>query len=202
MNTTLADVTFTKKLMDYKHFRPYSDIFIETGTAAGDGVQRAIDAGFTTIASIEAAEYWFKMSAGRFAARGLHDIVYLTFGKSTDLLYRVVNTHCGKEKRAIIFLDAHPSGPLSAGHSEWLADPGGEASQHAIIQAELRVILAHRHDHVIIIDDVNGMSDGCAQQYMDTMLAVNPNYKFSFWDENLSGDPAYYYHEKILVAIP
>ncbi len=34
------------------------------------------------------------------------------------------------------------------------------------------------------------------------MRKANPEYKFSFWDENLSGKADYYYKDKILVAIP
>jgi hypothetical protein len=37
---------------------------------------------------------------------------------------------------------------------------------------------------------------------MQICLSATPDYKFQFYDENLSGDPAFYYKDKILVAIP
>ncbi|HEY5392149.1 MAG TPA: hypothetical protein VIJ57_08555 [Hanamia sp.] len=39
----------TGRLLDYREFRKYSDTFIETGNAAGDGLQRALDGGFQYI---------------------------------------------------------------------------------------------------------------------------------------------------------
>lgn len=189
-------ITYTGQLLNYTNYRQFSNTFIETGTAAGDGVQRAQDAGFENIVSIEAAQLWYDQSRQRFKeAQGI-DIV---LGKSTVMLQGAI-AYWGR--RLVIFLDAHPAGPLSAGHQEWLDNPNGEAAQDNIIQAELRIILAHRPDHVIIIDDVNGQADGCADKYMDLCLEANPLYRFEFWDECLSGDPDFYYNDKILVCLP
>ncbi|MES2428232.1 MAG: hypothetical protein V4560_14730 [Bacteroidota bacterium] len=187
-------ISFTGQSLDYKNYLPYSDTFIETGTAAGDGVQRALDAGFESIVSIEAATMWYDQCKSRFKSTPGIDIV---FGKSTVMLPGMLAAFVGP---LVIFLDAHPAGVLSAGHSDWIADPNGEWAQDNIIQAELRIILTHRPDHIIIIDDVNGMTDGCAEKYMDLCLAANPNYRFEFWSENLSGDLLY--TDKILVCLP
>lgn len=191
-------ILFTGKLLDYKDYLPYSDTFIETGTAAGDGVQRAITAGFTNIVSIEASQQWFEYCRTKFAAT---EGVQIQFGYSTDVLGKILNWQIDEDPfPAVIYLDAHPAGPSSAGHQEWLDNPNGDANQHNIIQAELKIILNHRNDHVIIIDDVNGMADGCASVYMDMCLEVNPDYRFEFWDENLSGNQLY--KNKILVCLP
>lgn len=185
---------FTGKLLNYKDFVHMSSVFIETGTAAGDGVQRALDAGFCTVSSIEAKEYWYELCKKRFTGNAHVDIC---LGKSTDELktYQVL-----EQERCVIFLDAHPAGPESAGHAEW---ESGDRSwdQDTIIKAELAIILATAKRHVIIIDDVNGMKDGHAAEYMALIEADYPNqYDYAFYDENLSG--SLLYEDKILVAIP
>ncbi len=200
-------VIFTAALLDYKGFTQYSDTFLETGTAAGDGVQRALDAGFMNVASCEAAPQWFEQSFARFKeykggttedgkAKPLVTIHKL---KSTNFLSMFVSQAFPQ----VIFLDAHPAGPLSAGHDD-VVEKGlaSEFHQYNIIKAELAIILKKFNQHVIIIDDVNGLTDGYAMEYMDLMAAANPGYEFSFWDENLSKNPAYYYKDKILVGVP
>lgn len=193
-DTRSKRISFTGRLLNYANYLQYSDTFIETGTAAGDGVQRALDAGFEWVVSIEAAELWYNQCRERFKDNNL---VTLVLGKSTERLYSQLEY---LDRSLVIFLDAHPSGVLSAGHKDWVNDPIGPASQHSIIQAELNIILAHRSDHVIIIDDVNGMDDGCAEVYMNIIRAANPAYRFEFWDENLSGDLLY--KNKVLVCLP
>ena len=188
---------FTGRLFDYKEFRKYSDVFIETGCAAGDGVQRALDAGFETIKSIEAATEWFVKSARRFTGSSKIEIY---FGKSTDRLSEVITDFFPIEPM-VFYLDAHSSGDTSFGHKECISgDP--EFQQDNIIKQELNIILSNYKRHIICIDDVNGLEDGHAVEYMNLCLKYNPEYTFRFYDENLSGDPDYYYKDKILVAIP
>lgn len=189
-------ITFTGKLLDYKEFRPCSDNFLETGTAAGDGVQRAIDAGFIEVCSCEAAEKWFNQSYDRFK---FNDNVKICQAESKEFLRIFVS----RTLPQVIFLDAHPAGPESAFHKELMEEgPESEWNQDRIIKAELDIILERYKKHVIIIDDVNGLEDGHAEEYMEIMLRANPDYKFYFYDENLSGNAEHYYKDKILVAIP
>lgn len=189
-------IEFTGRLFDYKEFRKYSDVFIETGCANGDGVQRALDAGFDPIISIEAATEWFVKSTRRFDNTQKVSIV---LGKSTDKLKSVIDSLF--EDPFVFYLDAHSSGDTSFGHKECIAGEP-EFQQDNIIKQELNIILSNYNRHIICIDDVNGLEDGHAVEYMDLCLKYNPEYTFRFYDENLSGDPAYYYKDKILVAIP
>lgn len=191
-------IEFTGRLLDYKEFLKYSGTFIETGNAAGDGLQRALDAGFKNIWGIEAQKEYWQMCYKKFL--GKKNII-LILGTSTEKLnhlpFSVLNN------TSVFYLDAHVSGDTSFGYDEWLKDgENGPTSQDNIIKAELAIILANHKKHVIIIDDVNGLADGHAVEYMDIMLKANPEYRFQFYDENLSKDPAFYYKDKILVAIP
>ena len=190
----------TNQLLDYKDFVKYSDEFYETGAAAGDGIQRALDAGFDMVTSIEASKEYFEICRKRFSGKQLK--VFLRHGKSVDILSLML-TKNNVRIPSVFYLDAHVSGETSAGYEDWIEN--GEESEYAqdkTIKLELAIILAHSNKHVIIIDDVNGIADGHAHEYAAIMQAANPDYKFYFYDECLSGDAQYFYHEKLLVAIP
>jgi hypothetical protein len=188
-------IEFTGRLFDYKEFRKHSDTFIETGCANGDGVQRALDAGFEAIESIEAATEWFVKSSRRFTGSSK---VEICFGKSTDMLHRAINNFFPTEP-IVFYLDAHSSGNTSFGHKECIAGEP-EFQQDNIIKQELNIILSNYNKHIICIDDVNGLTDGHAEEYMQICLNANPDYKFQFWDEQL--DPkGPRYKDKILTAI-
>lgn len=190
------NIEFTGRLFDYKEFRKYSDTFIETGNAAGDGLQRAIDAGFKNILGIEAEKYWWEQCCNRF--KGFKNII-LMLGKSTEELSHLPDMVL--KNTSVFYLDAHVSGQLSYGYDEWLRDgENGPTSQDNIIKAELNIILSNYNKHIICIDDVNGLSDGHAREYMELCLQYNPDYKFRFYDEQLdSKGPRY--PDKILTAI-
>lgn len=189
----IHDFASTKKLLDCKEFRSYADIFVETGTAAGDGVQRALDAGFQTIYSIEAQNEWFMLSSKRFSEKNK---VFILFGESVDILQTLF-----WEQPTVFYLDAHPSSESSAGWKD-LKDHGAESkyNQDSIIKAELKVILSFFKKPIIIIDDINGVKDNLVFDYMDMILESDPNYVFRFYDENLSGDLLY--QDKLVVAFP
>src|SRR5688572_25006373 len=134
----MPEIKHTGQLLNYADYRKYSNTFIETGTAAGDGVQRALDAGFSPIISVEAAAKWYEESNDRFID---NDNVGIYNLKSTEFLKE--NLSFITPDRVVFYLDAHPAGPLSAGHADWVANPNGDWAQDNIIQAELRIILAH-----------------------------------------------------------
>jgi hypothetical protein len=183
----------TNKLLYYSHFKQYGNTFIETGSAAGDGIQRALDAGFDDVTSIEANENWFRYCMHRY----ISDLrVKLHLGKSVDVLRNLIVSK--KNKNIIFFLDAHPAGPTTAGHDEVIAG-NSEYGQDQIIKNELTVILARFNEPVIMIDDQAGISP-TSNYYIDMISEKHPGYIFEFYDENLSGD--HLYKNKILVARP
>lgn len=186
----------TNEFLSYKMFRPFSDTFIETGSGHGDGIQRALDAGFTQVISIEAYYENFMVCAKRFAGDGR---VHLYYGTSQDVLPRLIQAYSGP---CVFYLDAHPSAENSYGYVE--AARGDAAYfQDTVIRAELALILRDHLRHVILIDDMHGDSRDCAHQYMQMILDAKGGYNFAFYDENLSGsDPAYFYKDKLLAAVP
>jgi hypothetical protein len=101
----------------------------------------------------------------------------------------------------VIFLDAHPAGPNTGGHDD-LMDKGenSEFQQDFILTKEIVIILKNNINHIIIIDDQNGINaDNIA--YMKMLSAANPNYEFYFYDEQLDPNGTYY-KNKSLVCVP
>lgn len=178
-------IELTNKVLSFADFRKYSDTLIESGSFGGDGIQRAVEAGFEYIKSVEALPELYHYCQERFLS---NPKVHLYLGMSKDEFPKMLRNI---DYPVVFFLDAHPSGEGTFGHSEDIAP---EYQQDNILTSELSIIFAHRNDHVIILDDQNGDSRHCRQ-----ILNANPNYTFYFYDEK-RGDKLY--KNKLLVALP
>src|SRR3990167_8257545 len=131
-------ITETAKMLNFADFRKYSNVFIETGSAMGDGIQRALDAGYSVVKSVEAKDDYFSHCTNLYHA---DDRVKLYFGLSKDRLAEMLSD---VKEDAVFWLDAHVSGPNSAGHEDFMAK--GDKSdyhQHNALMAELAIITAH-----------------------------------------------------------
>ncbi len=180
------------KLFNIAHYRYYSPIYIESGSCLGESIQRALNAGFTKCKSVEAYEPFYHKCVKRFPGG---DPVQLYLGKSYDQLPEMLDDIY---EPAVIFLDAHPAGKGTFGHDE-IMQKDMDYSQHNIITRELAVILQHRNDHLIILDDISGPNPE-ADIYISMMTSYNPNYEFKFLDEQLEGQSVV--KDKILVCVP
>jgi hypothetical protein len=121
----------------FARFKPYADVFVETGTFRGDGVQRALDAGFQIVESIESDLKLYDAAAERFFD---NDNVYLHYGPSEWWMQCICD---GYEEPVVFFLDAHYSG--------W-----GEPTPLPLLD-ELRAIATRPYPDVVIIDDMRLM---------------------------------------------
>lgn len=181
----------TNLLLDIADFRVYSDTYVETGTCYGGSAERAIKAGYKTILSVEAWKPFYDHCKQYFKDC---EQVTLFLGKSTE---RLSDMLAETTERCVIFLDAHPAGPNTAGHDELMSGIN-ESSQDWILTKEIEQILLHRKDHIIIIDDQNGNNPE-NEKYIKTILSVNPNYNFFFYDEQAG---PIFYKNKALICIP
>lgn len=190
-------ITHTNKVLDFGEFLKYSKKFVETGTCHGRTVQVAIDKGYTDIRSVEVYEPFYQKCMDRFFGKENGGaIVSLWKGKSTEWLPAMLGD---ETERAVIFLDAHPTGPDTGGHDD-LMEKGDKSEFHqdSILKAELEIILNHRKDHIIIIDDQNGFND-ISEAHINQVFAANPEYSFFFYDE---GEGEHFYKNKCVVCIP
>lgn len=210
----MKKVNETGIILNFSDFIKYSDTLCETGTGRLHSVFAAISAGFKRITTVEACEAYhrdnindlsekFKYAFSGSLPNDVHfyndnneTIVDLYFGMSQDRIFEMIKD---VDRPIVFWVDAHPSGPLSAGHDDLMKN--GNDSQYAqdnVITAELKIILAHRKDHIILIDDQNGVNEE-NEKYMAMILEANPNYKFLFYDEKRGND---YYKNKCLACIP
>ncbi len=189
----IALVEFTNKILDFGQFLNHSKTFVETGTCHGRTVQIALDKGYERVFSVEVHEPFFEMCRKRFK-----DVpnVHLWHDKSTHALESMLR---GADEACVIFLDAHPTGPNSGGHDD-LMEKGDKSEFHqdSILKGELEIILAHRKDHIIIIDDQNGLNP-VSSAHIKQIAEANPKYEFSFYDE---GEGEHFYKNKSVVCIP
>ncbi len=164
-------------------FAKYPNIyFIETGSYHGDGIQKALDAGFPQIFSIEVAPRYVEHCHKRFAN---NNRVTLLLGDSTNVLPQLLTQISSP---ATFWLD---------GHYSWGTARGDLNSP---ILEELEAIRQHPiKTHTILIDDIRllGTIDFDFLELDDIikkLLEINPHYKIHFENGFIPND--------VLVATP
>lgn len=150
----------------------WNPVFIETGSCVGEGIQKAINAGFEKIYSIELSEELHNACVKRFED---HPHVKLFHGDSRNVLKEIVD---GLNEPATFWLDAHYSGGTTAGEG----DP-------IILFDELEIIeCSPIKIHTIMIDDLRDWGKENIELFTMTMLEINPDYEISLVDGWLHKD--------------
>ncbi len=149
-------------------------IFVETGTAKGEGLQTALEFGqLQKLYSVEANAEVYAKACERFAGNSKVECLLGDGGQVLKGLLRYI------QEPAIFWLDSHWStgeAPLAAGVSP------------CPLLAELRAIAEHPiKDHVILIDDIRYFWRGIPQwgnititHIMQMLIEVNPLYWLRF----------------------
>lgn len=152
-------------------FKKYkNDIFVESGSYAGDGIQFALEAEFDKIYSIELSEFYYKLCLKRFENVKQ---VNLLFGDSSIILYDIIK----KINEPITFwLDGHYSGGNTA-----------IGKYTSPLMQELDQIKNHNiNNHIIIIDDMRCWKDNdpdygfSETDIINKLKEINLNYKFIY----------------------
>lgn len=209
----MSIVEITGKFLDFKLYASKVKKFVETGTGRLDGVLAAIEAGFKEIKTVEACRKYFEQNMSDMKQRhGFHlvaksdhcvqctrddIIVEMYFGMSQDCLDDMLKT---EKEPVVLWLDAHVSGPNSAGHEDYL-EKGNESkyAQNTVLMSELEIICKQAiNNHIVLIDDQHGLSDE-NKKYMETLSKRNPNYMYKLYDEKRGADV---YKNKTLACIP
>lgn len=166
-----------------------SKIFIETGTFAGEGVQKALDAGFEQVYSIDIDEKFIQHGIERF--RGKTN-VHLALKDSSYQLWDVIQII---QEPIVFWLDAHNGFP----------DPNAKDVKNTPLLEELDQIKRHPiKTHTILIDDLHCcntlwfdfLSLG---QIIEKVLEINPDYHIGFVD---GGDDGEYKNNVLVASIP
>lgn len=159
-------------------FQKYPNpIFVETGSFNGDGIDKALEAGFREIHSIELSPTLYHYCCQRFEG---NPHVHLYLGDSSKVLKKVLS----KINRPITFwLD---------GHYSWAGTARGDTNTPLL--NELAIIARHPiKTHTILINDVRqfGTIEFDFIEKMDAVLAlkkINPDYKISYENGYIPND--------------
>ena len=163
-----------------------TNIFIETGSHYGDGIQVALDSGYDKVLSIECKKEYYEHCLKRFDK---NDKVYLFYGDSSKDLSKMLENI---DEPATIFLDAHY---MWNDPNQILEEHPGKGKIPLI--DELIQIKEHKlNTHIILIDDIGPLADltprgeapstGSKETMVDPLkefiLTINPDYKFNIVD--------------------
>ena len=162
-------------------YRGSNEVFIETGTFLGDGVKRALDAGYKRIYSIEINEGLVTHNRAQFAQLPQVTIVHGDSSKDLANLLKEVNTP------ATFWLDGHFSNNPLTGFNPELVCPVLQELEQIRLHAPNNVPM---QSHTILIDDVRLFHetgrklDGYFQLTIDLVIAklkeINPNYVLAY----------------------
>ena len=169
------------------------DFFIETGTFMGDTLM-AVSPGFKQNWSVEAQNNFFETTSFRFSRLPFENVEILE-GESPDVLpviFSKLDQRPEKNKKSIIFLDAHFSGVIEG------QGPGPKHKTHnsekygkCPLLQELDAISKHNiRDHIILIDDMRNLNlEDDIESDLDwptsteifiSLKEINPDYQFIY----------------------
>lgn len=145
-------------------------IYVETGSLEGNSVEKALEAKYDVLHTIDADPHYYNFCKDKFKNNGK---VTCHLGNSTDVLKELLPTI---KESCVIYLDAHF---------------GSEHGEYTPLMSELNVIKDYGNkNNTIAIDDIRllqGTGDQCQgqipytkQQIEDKLKEINPNYEISY----------------------
>jgi hypothetical protein len=153
-----------------------NQIFIETGSWHGDGIQQALDAGFSEIYSIELSRDLYNLCVERFKD---NPKVHLMQGDSAYVLNNLIPII---NQPATFWLDGHYSG----------GDTALGSLNSPLIQELEAIKRSHIKNHTILIDDLRcwvlGQHGFNTEIIKQKCLEINSKYLFTFEDGFIEND--------------
>lgn len=157
-----------------------NEVFVETGTYIGNGLQTALTTGFKKCYSIEIHKHLYDNTVKRFEKEIESGQVELFHGNSEELFPMIVEK---LDRPATFWLDAH----ISSQYGEMLA-------KNCPVLEELHAIKNHSiKTHTILIDDMNCFNtpdhDDIPLGYVRDMIrSINREYKVEFLPASIPGN--------------
>ncbi len=153
-----------------------NDVFIETGTYLGGGVNLAIECGFKEIISIEMSYFYYIKCKEMFKS---NQNVSIHFGDSAKLLPSILQS---VTKPATFWLDGHTIPGIKTTAQE------GDGWTYCPLMLELDAIANHPiKTHTIMVDDMDAFGTSIldnikVEDIISKLLSINPSYLISFED--------------------
>ncbi len=156
-------------------FKEFSGILIETGSATGDGITLAIEAGMKRIISIEAKKEYFDFCKDKFKSFPQVEMIH---GESQVKISEVLKDI---NEPVVFWLDAHYCGHVNINGVEIISHDGD-----CPLINELRLIGQHPiKNHVILIDDMRIYGHLPLEK---AIKEINPAYKIEYRDGTAKND--------------
>jgi len=155
------------------------NVFFETGTYKGEGIERALAAGFSKIYSVEVDQNWVDFAIAKFREHVDSGRVKIIKGDTKQIMGDVLKEI---NEPITFWLDAHwDLGPVK-----------GEADNP--LYDELAFIKSHPvKTHLIMIDDMRLMGADAyhwgktmrRDKIISDIMTINPSYKITYTDGDL-----------------
>jgi hypothetical protein len=174
-------------------FFKHGNIFIETGTLYGDGIKKALDAGFGRVISIDIDPAIVEAAKKQFA--NAHQRVEIILGDSKKALAETISTI---NEPCTFWLDAHwDMGPVCGEvicplYDELTAIKNHPIKNHRILIDDMRII-GNPHHHwgkTVQKDAIIAM-----------LKQINPNYSIAYTPGDLGSDGGGEIASDIMVAL-
>lgn len=163
----------------FKKYKGNHNLFFETGTHKGDGVQNALDMGFKEVVSIEILPEFYKECQSRFDKETKENKVHLFLGDSNERMEEMLELI---KEPSLIFLDGH----FNNGDPLW---------------KELETLKNHSiKNHTIIVDDMPNYF-GNGEKVKEKLLEINPNYNFIYEDSYNPGSGKIHKNHNLIAYI-
>lgn len=166
----------------------YNRVFVETGTLSGDAIQKALDAGFKIVHSLDIEPGHVNFARRRFQGiRNVHIYLKDSGKQLSDVIQPI-------REPITFWLDAHNGFP----------DPNRPDIKNCPLFEELDQIKQHKiKTHTILIDDMHCCGTLffdfiTIYQLIEKLLEINPDYDIFFIPGGDDGE----YPENVLVAKP
>lgn len=172
-----GDALYIRKMPNFFYKYP-NEIFVETGSLVGDGIQKALDAGFKKVISYEVDTENYKKCVERFKG---DNRVILHFRSSANMILEELDRPC------TFWLDGHHSGGGTSYDPDCYYPLLRELDQIKELVQKTGII------HTVLIDDRRLMrktdvntpdSIGVSEtEVLLKLLSINPNYRFFYEDK-------------------
>ena len=167
------------------HLNPY---FVETGTFGGDGIQKALNAGFKNIYSMDIDPIFVREAKKRF--RNASAKVHVFQKDSGRELFEII---ASINEPITFWLDAHNGFP----------DPNSSEKNTPLLEELDQIKKHHIKTHTILIDDLHCCNTLLfdflsVDDIVEKVLEINPDYDISFEPGGDAGEYPY----NVLVAKP
>ena len=157
------------------HSYNYNNTFIETGSYYGDGIKKALDAGFENIISIEITPKYYELCKKKFKD---YPNVEIILGDTVDVLPEILKN---TTEACTIWLDAHYTEPSTNFGEKWCP-----------LMEELENLKDSLVPHTILINDLRiwtqAIYDFNIKDIKRKILEINSDYTMSLAEGFIPND--------------